>query len=474
LLRSLAKRAPIEPIKDNICQGNSLISGTEKELKSYFGKDWQAKHPFNWQDEFKDIMASGGFDVVIGNPPYGIVFDTNMKAYLEHKYPVFRRNYDFFVAFIQKGLQVLKNGGFFSFILPNTFLGGQYFEDLREYIFSEAKILKIVDFGISRVFLEPNVFNVIILLQKESEAPKRKNNTVMLVNGLSITPNDSQVDFTTEPRIQSRLPSLGWRSIDPIVRKCIDKHLKLVDMAYVKDVGLNYWTIGRKKTRGGSIADRILYEGERKNKQDLPYLKGRDTERYYYAFNDRWLRHNYQEFLVPEVDIFGYGSDFLLNGSKIIYRQTADSIVATIDNHPYLVDKTLHAVRIKDASAKDFSLEYLLGILNSKLATYVYRDFAKEEGRLFAQVKTFIMKELPIRQIDFTNQSEKQAHDNIVAHVEKILELNKKLAPIREIYSDEREELLKEIAKTDKEIDSLVYDLYGLTEAEIKIVEANA
>jgi len=76
-----------------------------------------------------------------------------------------------------------------------------------------------------------------------------------------------------------------------------------------------------------------------------------------------------------------------------------------------------------------------------------------------------------IRHLDFNNPTDNKMHDDLVALVEKTLELNKRLAPIRDTYCNERDELLREIERTDKEIDKLVYDLYGLTEEERKIVE---
>ncbi|MFH0768083.1 MAG: N-6 DNA methylase [Chloroflexota bacterium] len=471
LLRTLTEKGKLPYLSSNIRQGNSLISGADEELKKYFGDNWRDKKPFNWEQEFKDIMANGGFDIVIGNPPYGIVFDRDAKNYLEEEYPTFRRNNDLFVAFIHRGIQLLRNEGFFAFILPNTFLGGPYFENIRKYVLDHAKVLKVTDFGISRVFLEPNVFNAILVLRKEQNARKRKISTVELTNGLAaMSPSENHA---LETRLQSKLQDLGWRAIDPVVRKSLEKHPKLGDIAFVKDVGFNYWTIGRGKTRGGSIADKILYDGSKENEQDLPFLKGRDTERYHCAFSSRWLRHNYQDFLDPKVDVFGYGSEFLLHGPKIIYRQTADRIIATIDSQNFLVDKTLHSIRVREACLSDFSLKYILGILNSRLATHIYRDFAKERGRLFAQVKTFVIKKLPIRRIDFDNPAEKKTHDDLVALVDKMLELNKRLAPIRDTYGYEREELLREIKRTDAEIDQKVYEFYGLSEEEKQVIEGS-
>ena len=470
LLKALSQRQRLPDLVNNIRQGNSLISGTEDELKRYFGDDWRQKKPFNWDQEFQDIMAEGGFDVVIGNPPYGIAFDNSLKSYLERDYATFRRNNDLFVAFTHKAIQLLKNGGFFSFILPNTFLVGPYFDSMKQYILSHTKIVKRLDFGVNQVFPQPNVFSAILVLQKEGDAQERKENIVEFVDALAadiIQPEN----LLGETRPQHELVDLHWQSTDRITTKVLKLKPTLGTLAFVKDVGLNYWTKGRGKTRGGSIAERVLYEGHRQNERDMPFLKGRDIERYYCEFGNHWLRHNYQELLNAEHDIFRYSAEFLQHGPKVVYRQTADRIIATIETEDYLIDKTLHSITVQDAYLREFNLKYLSAILNSKLATHIYRDLAKEKGRLFAQVKTFTMKKLPIRRIDFENRAEKKMHDDLVALVGRMLELNKRLAPIRNTPCNERDELVREIERTDREIDNLVYHLYGLTEEERKIVE---
>jgi hypothetical protein len=94
-------------------------------------------------------------------------------------------------------------------------------------------------------------------------------------------------------------------------------------------------------------------------------------------------------------------------------------------------------------------------------------------GGFYSANRQFL-EPLPIRIIDFNNPAEKKMHDKLVALVESMTELNKHLAPIRDTYSNERDELLREIERTDKEIDNLVYDLYGLTEEERKIVKGQS
>ncbi len=123
---------------------------------------------------------------------------------------------------------------------------------------------------------------------------------------------------------------------------------------------------------------------------------------------------------------------------------------------------------------KDFkTFLYLLGILNSSLLDFYYKKTTVPKAGGFYIYKTMFLKKLPIRHIDFKNPADKKMHDALVALVEKMLELNKQLAPVRNTPCNERDELLREIERTDKEIDNLVYDLYGLTEEERKIVEGN-
>jgi hypothetical protein len=117
------------------------------------------------------------------------------------------------------------------------------------------------------------------------------------------------------------------------------------------------------------------------------------------------------------------------------------------------------------------SIFFVLGIINSSIATHYLKRFGTTFRGGYFGCDQHTLRSFPIRQIDFNNHTEKKMHDTLVLLVGRMLELNKKLAPIRDTPFSESEELKKEIEKTDKEIDNLVYDLYGFTEAERKIVE---
>ena len=154
---------------------------------------------------------------------------------------------------------------------------------------------------------------------------------------------------------------------------------------------------------------------------------------------------------------------------KIVIVKTGKSLICALDTRNRYTLQSLYNLQPK----KDcrFHLNCMLSVLNSTLmSVYLQREVTSYK-RLFPQINQSHILALPIRRIDFDNPGDKKRHDALVALVDRMLELNKRLAPIRHTYSNERDELLRQIERTDKEIDNLVYDLYGLTEEERKIVE---
>jgi len=453
LLLKIAEKGHKLPIlQKNIKRGNSLIDNEKIAPKDYF----------KWEGYFQE----GTFDIVIGNPPYGIVFNEEEKLFLENKFSSFKRNNDLYVAFIEKSIDLLKEGGLFSFIIPNTYILGSYFENLKEIILKKTKIIKIIDFGINSIFRDPNVFNSIIILQKETINDKKLKNKIEF---LTVPPlseaeiiNFEKYSLKTE-LMQSNLDNQSWKPKNKIVEKMLLKKDKLIEnVCYVKDVGFNYWSVGRGKKRGDSIGSRVLYEGERKNQKDIPYLKGRDIIRWSYSFSNHWLKHNYNEFLNKKTDTFRFSKEFLETSPKIIYRQTADRIIATLDYDKNYNDKTVHLIVPKEGTK--INLLSLLGILNSNLILFFYRNIVGEEGRTFAQVKTIYLKNIPFVTNELIDDRLSKLVKNQLEKVKIIQEIGNKL-------TSEKTKIQEEIDRTDKEINQEVYKLYGITKEEQEIIE---
>jgi len=468
LLRSLAKRETLPSLAGNIRQGNSLISGTEEELGSYFGDDWQEKKPFNWEQKFQDIMAEGGFDVVIGNPPY-VSFglrdlermDKSLGLYSRDKFPNSAEyKLSTYALFIDRGLQLLKEGGYLSYILPDSFLLGRYFSRLRKYILDNCSIKEIVlfkeDFWSSGTIGRP----VIIILRKTADASVRRENYITA--NLCSSPEElksskfsktfsysqSYFDSTLYNRFRLFFDAESMNIVDKV-----DSHSAKLTTIVTLASGL----IG-KEGKNQIISPKKL------SRDWLPgLLSGSEINRYALYYKGGYI-------LYDTAKLKSGFKDANYFESKILMRQTGDSIIATYDTDNLLCLNNLHVGNLIN---NNYDLRYILGCLNSKLMNYYYHLISLELGRAMAQTDIETIEQLPIRRIDFDNPSEKKIHDDLVAQVDKMLELNKRLAPIRNTPCNERDELLREINRTDSEIDNLVYDLYGLIEEERKIIEGS-
>ena len=169
LLRALAQRELLPSLADNIRVGNSLISGGAAELGPYFGDNWEEKRPFNWDQEFRQVMDQGGFDVIIGNPPYVRIqgLDRTEASYFSKRYESSTGNYDLYVLFLERGMQLLKDGGVLGFILPNNFFKAKYGRGIRRLLSSDGLVTKVVDFRDAQIFGSGTNYTALLFLKKQ-------------------------------------------------------------------------------------------------------------------------------------------------------------------------------------------------------------------------------------------------------------------------------------------------------------------
>jgi len=190
LLKVLAKRELLPNLGHNIECGNSLISGKEEKLKKYFGENWKDKKPFNWQEKFEPVFKQGGFDVIIGNPPYvGWAKGKQSreeKDYYEGAYKeIYSGKNDLFYYFIYVSLKMLKENGRFSFIVSRYFLESIWANKLRNYISQNYYIDSIIDFRDNLIFDDAGVHACILTIVKKKEFNK---NILVKLNNLNSEP----------------------------------------------------------------------------------------------------------------------------------------------------------------------------------------------------------------------------------------------------------------------------------------------
>lgn len=394
----------------------------------------------NWFDSEWMFGVKGGFDVVIGNPPYGIIYDNDIKAIYEVQHHCFKRNNDIYVAFYECAIKMLKNNGVLAFITPNTYLNGDYFKALRKHMKECTKFLGITDYKEIPVFCDPTVFVAISIMQKNADFTPYQFLIKIAESKNCFKEHSITIDCIDEAPI---------KILDPILQRIKSKYKKTIeDYFLVKDVGFNYWSAGKGKKRDGdSIGDRVLYSGEIQNPMDQGYIKGRDFTRYSQPSPHNYLRYDYKKLLNAN-DTFRYSPEILSITPKIIYRQTANTIIASMDFNALLVDKTVHVIVPKLGNC---DIYLLLGLLNSKLYQYLYSNISQEtKGRVFSQVKTVYIKQLPV--IEKSNSSQ-----DITILVKEALNITKSG---------------QDISSIEDSIDKLVYEMFELSKEEIAVVEA--
>ncbi|MFA6170087.1 MAG: N-6 DNA methylase [Candidatus Margulisiibacteriota bacterium] len=459
MLRALAERRTLPNISSNIKCGNSLISGTPEELKKHFGVNWHDKKPFNWEEQFPDVFKQGGFDVIIGNPPYISLFGAEEdKEYFKSNYKSFEYQVNSFSLFIERAATLLRKGGRLGFITPAVFLSQHYFYHLRKLIFDNFNLLEVLILK-HRVFGAAEIGDTcVFIFEKRPNNSSLANNIVKyaIVNsesGFNYVEYGSvpQSDFLKNPRLEISLAG-NAALLDKIQKVSVP--LKALATCIL---GIKPYQAGKGKPKQDkkTVEDRPFDNCVKLDNSYRQYLMGKDINRYVIApREDRFIK--YGDWLAEPRPTAPFERD------KIILRQTSDVIRAVIDNDKYYNLNNIYNIEIINHK---YCYEYLLGILNSSLLKFVYQSLVPENKRLFAEIKKINLDKLPIRALESA-----EGQKALASLVRRLLGLYKERLKTPE-NSNKCLQLKEEITKTDKQIDAEVYKLYGLTEEEIKTVE---
>jgi hypothetical protein len=492
-------------LDSNIKSGNSLIDldfydsefdfparqsggepGAEKKIK-----------PFSWEKAFPEVFKGGGFDAVIGNPPYvrqEMLGD--IKPYFQKKYKVYHGMADLYSYFIEKGIGLLKKDGLFGIIVANKWMRANYGEPLRVWLKNRC-IEEIIDFGDLPVFQQATAYPCILIASVHANNPYVSYCRAVTLQFENL--ND-YIQINRKKISVSSLEDEGWNFGDEVGQRLVKRlqsgNVSLGDLVKGKIyrgilTGLNEAFVIDRTTK-----ESLIKEDIRSKEVIKPFLAGRDIKRYKHLSTNafliffpkgftnvrgnnpkngwKWLEENFAavaKHLRPfeekakvrtdkgdywwELRACDYYDAFEEN--KIVWPENSFPNHFAWDVENYYLNKTCFFFSTNE--------KVLLSILNSKLMFFILEKICgKIRGGYFMMAKQYI-ETLPI------NLGDDETTTKLKGLADEMLSLHKEKQ--RTTLPEKLEQLQHRIDYTDDRINKLVYQLYGLSEEEIKIIENN-
>ena len=486
-LHTAQKGRKLSTLSNNIKCGNSLI-----DAPAIAGEK-----AFCWEKEFPEVFGGGGFDVVIGNPPYvnmvNILDEKQRKFYQSH-YKTVKNKSDLYSIFTEKSSHLLKSNGQFGFIFSNSWMGTESFSSFRDFLAKDVKVTKLVQ-------LPPGVF-----------ADATVTTVLCFYENITSTEDDFiEIETCVNQEFVSKGFKLSYKQVlqNPNTSFSFERTIELNKVKTVPLGEIASFSLGIKTSD-----DKRFIFSERKDDDCYLFLRGRNIKRWCKPENNEWLWYK------PELICEKPGGrprifeNFVVD-KKIVIQDMATEINATLDYKKYLCNDKVNIIFETD---ERYSMEFILALLNSRLINVWFKKIYTSG----LEIKVNQLRTIPIPVSDVSHEQIRVALSSLA---DKMLTLNADLqksvqrflkrvqenlnpakisSTLENFYTLEFADFVKELAKqkvklslkqqdeweeyfaeyktdcvalseeiavTDNEINRLVYKLYDLTDEEIAIVE---
>ncbi|MEI6088881.1 MAG: DNA methyltransferase [bacterium] len=465
---SKSKSYLLPDMTNNIKCGNSLIgldffNGNIDSLSDEYIKI----NPFDWEKEFPEVFQNGGFDCAVGNPPYidseeMVKSNIQLRNYCSGRYDTAKGNWDIYCVFCEKSISLLKTGRMFGFIIPNKFLSASYGVYLREY-FSNFQIEKVADYSSVPVFASNNkrisVYPIVAIIKKQ------KNNSEGLYQKFI---KKEFVELGFEKVINIEKGEINWTQqfdLSELLVKKITNLSSTISQHFVIENSASVSEAYKIKE--------LIKDNENINEDSLLLVNTGTIDRYSALWGikkTQYIKETYQYPQISKQELQSilpkrYASAIK---TKLVLAGMVKKLEAFYDNGSFYSAKSTTIILTKN---ENYNLKYLLGLINSKLYSFIYVIMNKYNAMSggYLNVSKKQLENFIFREIDFANSSEKRSHDRLVSLVDIMLETQNERLNSQSL--SQKASLEKKINMLDKQIDRLVYKLYDLSDEEIKIVE---
>jgi len=460
----------------------------DNESSDWFEPDWM-------------FGIKSGFDIVISNPPYirQEILGDKKVYYKDHYHRVYHGVADIYVYFVENGMNMLKAKGVYCIIVANKWMRANYGEPLRKFL-KQRQLVKLVDFGDLPVFQNTTTYPCILVVANIDRAKPFDACNVETLELSDLKGHLESRQFKLDP---GHLQDSGWllagEKLHHLMEKIKSAGIPLGEYVegkifYGIKTGLNEAFVIDEATK-----NRLIAEDPASAELIKPFLAGRDIKRYQKLSHRQYLiftrqgmdikkypaieKHllKYKDRLTPKPKDFSGGSwtgrkpgpyrwyeiqdtiayHLEFEKPKIIYPNICQRPEFTFDETGLYTNQKCFIIPVDD--------KYLLGILNSKLSFFIFRQVLPKLRGDFFEPGYKYMKDIPIPRMDLADKAAKAQYDGLASLVEQMLELQQELQNIGD--NPNKESLGKEIEQLDEGINQLVYRLYGLNQEEIALVE---
>lgn len=505
-------------LDDNIKSGNSLIDTDYYDNILDFGEEKKIK-PFNWQKAFPEVFKRGGFDAVIGNPPYvkiQTMQDSNSVGIFEYFKSNYistsKGNYDLYVIFIEKAYKLLNKKGILGFIQPHKFFQADFGVGIREFITKNKAINKIVHFGANQIFEGATTYTCLLFLDKNQNSEFKyievtnpeewSNNKAFEISFLCKQPINSEKWSFVNKSKQKLIEKLNLipQNLGDLTRKIFVGLQTSADKIYVLEV------IEWKENTVFCYSHALNRNIEIEKGLIKPFLMGKDVKRYqtskprnvvifpYNIYNGKaecmeknfikenfplgwnYIQENKRELENREKgkmknDKF-YAYIYPKNLTEFEVEKIMTPDIANLPQFTFDTDNLYHTTTVFSLSFNEFKTAdkyFILGLLNSKLMEFHMKSFGTTIRGGYTRFHKQYIETFRIKQPNFQIKFEIQLHDQIKSLVDQLLQLNKDLhgTPLQ----TQKEQIKRRIDYCEDKINELVFKLYDLTEDEIRIIE---